>query len=120
MSLKRSVRTIIRRMIVTLQTEQLHTMEQIRGLLDGNGEVDFKPLDRDHARAEVRLGVPRRRARRTPRRTSARRSPGRHRRLATHSVACPANSALHCLRRAQARVAGLMTVQSCLLQPGSI
>ena len=49
MSLKGSVRTIIRRMIVTLQTERLHTVEQIRGFLDGNGEVDFRPLDRDEA-----------------------------------------------------------------------
>ena len=54
MSLKRSVRTIIRRMIVTLQTERLHTVEQIRGFLDGNGEVDFRPLDRDEAYDFVR------------------------------------------------------------------
>ena len=49
MSLKRSVRTIIGRMIVTLQTERLQTVEQIRGFLDGNGEVGFTPLDRDEA-----------------------------------------------------------------------
>ena len=54
MSLKRSVRTIIRRMIVTLQTERLHTVEQIRGFLDGNGEVDFRPLDRDEVYDFVR------------------------------------------------------------------
>ena len=53
-SLKRSVWTIIRRMIVTLQTERLQTVEQIRGFLDGNGEVDFRPLDRDEAYGFVR------------------------------------------------------------------
>ena len=53
-SLERSVRTIIRRMIVTLQTERLQTVEQIRGFLDGNGEVDFRPLDRDEAYGFVR------------------------------------------------------------------
>ena len=54
MSLKRSVRTIIRRMIVTLQTARLHTVERIRGFLDGSGEVDFRPLDRDEAYDYVR------------------------------------------------------------------
>jgi len=39
---------------VTLQTERLHTVEQIRGFLDGNGEVDFRPLDRDEAYDFVR------------------------------------------------------------------
>ena len=53
-SLKRSVRTIIRRMIVTLQTERLHTVEQIRGFLDGNREVGFRSLDRDEAYDFVR------------------------------------------------------------------
>ena len=53
-SLKRSVWTIIRRMIVTLQTERLRTVEQIRGFLDGNGEVDLTPLDRDEAYGFVR------------------------------------------------------------------
>ena len=53
-SLKRSVRTIIRRMIVTLQTERLQTVEQIRGFLDGNGEVGFASLDRDEAHGFVR------------------------------------------------------------------
>ena len=32
-----------------LQTERLRTAEQIRGFLDGNGEVDFAPLERDGA-----------------------------------------------------------------------
>ena len=36
-------------MIVTLQTERLHTVEQIRGFLDGNGEVGFTPLNREEA-----------------------------------------------------------------------
>ena len=39
---------------MTLQTERLHTVEQIRGFLDGNGEVDFRPLDRDEAYDFVR------------------------------------------------------------------
>ena len=39
---------------MTLQTERLHTVEQIRGFLDGNGEVDFRPLDRDEAYGFVR------------------------------------------------------------------
>ena len=34
---------------MTLQTERLRTVEQIRGFLDGNGEVGFTPLDRDEA-----------------------------------------------------------------------
>ena len=29
---------------MTLQTERLRTVEQIRGFLDGNGEVGFTPL----------------------------------------------------------------------------
>ena len=39
---------------MTLRTERLHTVEQLRGFLDGNGEVDFKPLDRDEAYGFVR------------------------------------------------------------------
>ena len=39
---------------MTLQTERLHTVEQLRGFLDGNGEVDFRPLDRDEAYGFVR------------------------------------------------------------------
>ena len=39
---------------MTLQTERLQTVEQIRGFLDGNGEVDFRPLDRDEAYGFVR------------------------------------------------------------------
>ena len=39
---------------MTLQTERLRTVEQIRGFLDGNGEVDFRPLDRDEAYGFVR------------------------------------------------------------------
>ena len=37
-----------------LQTERLHTAEQIRGFRDGNGEVDFRPLDRAGAYDFVR------------------------------------------------------------------
>ena len=33
---------------------RIHTVEQIRGFLDGNGEVDFRPLDRDEAHDLVR------------------------------------------------------------------
>ena len=39
---------------MTLQTERLRTVEQIRGFLDGNGEVGFTPLDRDEAYGFVR------------------------------------------------------------------
>ena len=39
---------------MTLQTERLQTVEQIRGFLDGSGEVDFRPLDRDEAYGFVR------------------------------------------------------------------
>ena len=39
---------------MTLQTERLRTVEQIRGFLDGNGEVDFRPLNRDEAYGFVR------------------------------------------------------------------
>ena len=39
---------------MTLQTERLHTVEQIRGFLDGNGEMDFGPLHRDEAYDFVR------------------------------------------------------------------
>ncbi len=39
---------------MTLETERLHTVEQIRSFLDGNGEVDFTPLDRDEAYGFVR------------------------------------------------------------------
>ena len=39
---------------MTLQTERLQTVEQIRGFLDGNGEVGFTPLDRDEAYGFVR------------------------------------------------------------------
>ena len=34
---------------MTLQTERLHSVEQIRDFLDGNGEVDFRPPDREEA-----------------------------------------------------------------------
>ena len=54
MSLKRGVWTIIRRMIVTLQTERLRTVEQIRAFLEGNVEVDFRPEGRDAAYGFVR------------------------------------------------------------------
>ena len=39
---------------MTLETERLRTVEQIRGFLDGNGEVDFRPRDRDEAYGFVR------------------------------------------------------------------
>ena len=39
---------------MTLETKRLRTVEQIRGFLDGNGEVDFRPLDRDAAYGFVR------------------------------------------------------------------
>ena len=39
---------------MTPRIERLHTVEQIRGFLDGNGEVDFRPLDRDEAYDFVR------------------------------------------------------------------
>lgn len=41
-------------MIVTLQTERLLTLEQIRGFLDGSVEVDFVPQSRDEAYGFVR------------------------------------------------------------------
>ena len=41
-------------MIVTLRTERLHSVEQIRDFLDGNGAVDFRPLDREEAYGFVR------------------------------------------------------------------
>ena len=41
-------------MIVTPQTQRLHSLEQIRDLLDGNGAVDFRPLDREEAYGFVR------------------------------------------------------------------
>ena len=61
MSLEVPVWTIIRRMIVTLQTERLRTVEQIEAFLGGNAEVDFKPEGREAAygfarRTLVRLG----------------------------------------------------------------
>ena len=34
-------------MILTQQTERLHTVKQRRGFLDRNGDVDFRPPDRD-------------------------------------------------------------------------
>ena len=37
-----------------MQTERLQTVEQTRGFLDRNGEVDFRPLDRDEAYGFVR------------------------------------------------------------------
>ena len=48
-------------MIVTLQTERLCTVDQIRAFLKGNETVDFLPLDRDGAyefvrRTLVRIG----------------------------------------------------------------
>ena len=49
MSLDVPVWTIIRRMIVTLQTERLRTVEQIEVFLGGNAEVDFKPEGREAA-----------------------------------------------------------------------
>ncbi len=49
MSLEVPVWTIIRRMIVTLQTERLRTVEQIEAFLGGNAEVDFKPEGREAA-----------------------------------------------------------------------
>ena len=39
---------------MTLQTERLRTVEQIRSFPDGNGEVDFRPLARDEAYGFVR------------------------------------------------------------------
>lgn len=39
---------------MTLQTERLRTVEQIQDFLDGNGEVDFRPRDRDEAYGFVR------------------------------------------------------------------
>ena len=61
MSLDVPVWTIIRRMIVTLQSERLRTVEQIEAFLGGNAEVDFKPEGREVAygfarRTLVRLG----------------------------------------------------------------
>ena len=61
MSLDVLVWTIIRRMIVTLQTERLRTVEQIEAFLGGNAEVEFKPEGREAAygfarRTLVRLG----------------------------------------------------------------
>lgn len=41
-------------MIVTLQTERLRTVEQIRGFLEGNGEVGFRPLNREEPYGFVR------------------------------------------------------------------
>ncbi len=55
MSLKCGVWTIIPRMIVMLQTERLHTVEQIRAFLEGIVEVDFKPEGRGRG---VRLRPP--------------------------------------------------------------
>ena len=61
MSLKGVVWTIIRRMIVTMRTGRLRTVEPVRAFLDGSAEVDFKPDDRTSMcdfvrRALVRLG----------------------------------------------------------------
>ena len=39
---------------MTLQTERLDSVEQIGDFLDGNGEVDFRPLDREEAYGFVR------------------------------------------------------------------
>ncbi len=39
---------------MTLGTERLRTVEQIRDFLDGNGEVEFRPRDRDEAYGFVR------------------------------------------------------------------
>ncbi len=39
---------------MTLRTERLHSLEQIRGFLDGNEEVGFRPLDREEAYGFVR------------------------------------------------------------------
>ena len=54
MSLNGWLSTTIGRMIVTLQTERLRTVEQIRGFLDGSGEVGFRPADREEAYGFVR------------------------------------------------------------------
>ncbi len=39
---------------MTLQTERLRTVEQIRGFLDATGQVDFRPQDREEAYGFVR------------------------------------------------------------------
>ena len=39
---------------MTLQTARLDSVEQIGDFLDGNGEVDFRPLDREEAYGFVR------------------------------------------------------------------
>ena len=46
MSLKGVFWTIIRRMIVTMRTGRLRTVERVRAFLNGSAEVDFKPDDR--------------------------------------------------------------------------
>ena len=41
-------------MIVTLQTERIRTLEEVRTFVDGNEPVDFELADRESAHAFVR------------------------------------------------------------------
>ena len=41
-------------MILTLDTERLRTLSEVRAFLDGNHPVDFRPVDRDDAYGFVR------------------------------------------------------------------
>ena len=41
-------------MILTLDTERLRTLDEVRAFLDGNGPVDFRRVDRDDAYELVR------------------------------------------------------------------
>ena len=40
-------------MIVTLRTERIRTLDNVRAFLDGSGAVDFRPLDRESAYAFI-------------------------------------------------------------------
>ena len=41
-------------MIVTLQTERITTLEEVRAFVEGNGPVDFELVDRESAYGFVR------------------------------------------------------------------
>ena len=40
-------------MIVTLRTERIRTLDEVRAFLDGNQAADFRPLDRESAYAFI-------------------------------------------------------------------